>query len=199
MIRFETTDCPEEREQAYRLRYEVYVNEFGYPFQAEGQAIRDEMDQSAIHFLLKRGGSLIGAARANAISALTDFRIWERYGIAKSQLRVPESVGIASRFILAKCSRGGPHFCRFLQDIYVWGLHHGFRSTYLDASPQLAPLYLRLGWAQCAPNYHDHALGVRIPMHLDMLDEGHLADIRSPLRKSLMQALATDCLLGNRI
>jgi predicted GNAT family N-acyltransferase len=190
MIQFQMTDCPEEREQAYRLRYEVYVEEFGYPFRAEQQSIHDELDLSAIHFQLKRGDTLIGTARANAISTLTDARIWERYGIVKSNLREPASVGIASRFILAKGSRGGPHFCKFLQEIYVWGLHHGFRSTYLDASPQLAPMYARLGWTQCAATYLDNALGVRIPMYLDMLDEAHLHTIRSPLYKSLQRAFS---------
>jgi predicted GNAT family N-acyltransferase len=189
MIEFQTTDCPEELEQSYRLRYEVYVGEFGYPFRSDKQSIRDEMDVSAIHFQLKRGATLIGTARANAISNLTDARIWERYGIDKSNLREPESVGIASQFILTKCSRGGTNFCRFLQEIYGWGLQNGFRATYLDASPQLAPMYARLGWTQCAATYLDDALGVRIPMFLNMLDGAHLRAIRSPLHKSLQKAL----------
>lgn len=193
MISFETTTCPDSRRQAYRLRYEVYVNEFGYPFEAPQQEIQDAMDSRAILFMLKRDGHLIGTARANALSTIEDQTVLDRYGIHKGRYQALDSVGIASRFILDRDSRGGPYFCRFLQDIYVWGLHHGFRTTYLDASPQLAPMYQRLGWAQCAPTYQDHALGVRIPMFLDMLDADHLKSIRSPLRKSLAQALEAGC------
>lgn len=189
MITFQTTDCPEECRQCYRLRYEVYVNEFGYPFESSDETIRDDWDDTAIHFVLKQGCRLIGTARANDLTSIPNPRGWERYGILRDSIANPRSIGIASRFILDKAARGGTYFCRFLQEIYKWGLRHDFRATYLDASPQLAPLYYRLGWRQSAAVYHDAYLGERIPMYLDMLDASHLEQVHSPLLKSLAQAL----------
>jgi N-acyl amino acid synthase of PEP-CTERM/exosortase system len=62
---FKRSDSEEELNEIYRLRYKVYVEEWGFErSQDHPEGIeRDEFDEHAIHFLAKRADQIIGTIR----------------------------------------------------------------------------------------------------------------------------------------
>jgi N-acyl amino acid synthase of PEP-CTERM/exosortase system len=62
---FKRSDNEEELDQIYRLRYKVYVEEWGFERSEDHPKgiEKDEFDEHAIHFLAKRDGQIIGTIR----------------------------------------------------------------------------------------------------------------------------------------
>ena len=183
---FQIATTAEERDAIYRLRYDVYVREFNYPFPASPERLSDCWDASAVHFALKDGEPLLGAMRVNcAVSLAHDEAVVERYQLGNVSGCPLENLYLASRAIFTREARGGRHLRHMLREVFRWGLDQEVRVCVIDSSPRLVPLYERLGWVRYADHFQDAALGERVPLLLRLTDHDYLRSISSPFSSVL--------------
>src|SRR5688572_33235100 len=107
-LRFASTEA--DHEAIYRFRYEIYVEEMGYPFPGvdhRGRRLADAFERPTRRLMAEEGGQLIGTVQFNwgAECAFTD----EERGIYCMSdfvaLAGDESMMIASRFMTRSSHR----------------------------------------------------------------------------------------------
>src|SRR5437870_4536158 len=129
-----TTDA--EKEEIYRLRYEVYIEEMdGEQRHAEADVIerrfQDELDDHAIQFYVRQDGKILGCARLN----LRRDGPWEcedRFELEKFAPAYPTQIAIASRFALHPAVRGSVAMKELSYAVIDFSQKHEQRFCFLD-------------------------------------------------------------------
>lgn len=111
---------PEERQQAYRIRKQVFVEEQGVPAELE----LDAQDEQAVHWLLRRDGEPVATAR----------------------LLVQSRQGKVGRVAVLPAWRGHGLGREVMLEIHRWGERQGLEKISLDAQVQVIPFYEKLGY-----------------------------------------------------
>jgi CRP-like cAMP-binding protein len=174
-----------ETEALMRLRYEVYVEEFGMTSEADhvSRQLRDRYDDHARNYALFDGDEIVGSLRAIRISELPDPSEF----MAKFELRpAVEAFGAdhivtTSRFIISPRHRLGTGIFRLMQEVFLDALGNGVRLNYGDCSPHLLPFYEQMGYRRYTAGYNDTEYGFKLPIMMVLRDRDYLKTARSPL------------------
>jgi predicted GNAT family N-acyltransferase len=117
---------PDDRDQAFAVRIDVFVDEQGVPASLE----LDEHDAAADHFLAVLDGQAVGAARL---------------------LTSPEGVAVLGRLAVRKQARGTGLGVLLVQAVEERARDRGFTSVVLHSQTEAAGFYARLGYESYGP------------------------------------------------
>ncbi len=187
-----------ERQEVYRFRYAVYVEEMGKsPPDAnhERRELTDRFDASASLYVLRDGdGALVGTLRFNRLAALASAREALR-PIALEPLleQAPlEALSYTSRLMLRADWRGGGSLGLLFNRCFADALEQGIRLDLCHAHPGLIELYEQLGYRRFCAGIAWPGVGYQVPMLLALRDRDHLRRSRSPLMRHPALARCVD-------
>lgn len=159
-----------ERQAAFRLRYCVYVEEYGFPQPCADhrtRTVEDALDQSATLLVAMDGDAVVGTVRSN-FGPDSDFGIFSSlHRMHELGHLYPSKVSLTSKLIVHKQYRTGKIALALSRTIFKIAVKHGIAVDFIDCQPKLIPLYRRLGYQQTQAIPFEHPeLGPRIPMRL---------------------------------
>ncbi|HEY3196475.1 MAG TPA: GNAT family N-acetyltransferase [Nitrospirales bacterium] len=182
-VRLATTD--REKEQIYRLRYKIYIEEMcGEKRHPEAdnrtQQFRDHWDERAYHFYIEHDGAIVASLRLNLRSD-GPLECEEHFDIEQFRPSFPGHVGMISRLVLHPNFRGSLFLKQVAFATYQHALEKDMHYYFIDCHPKLLPLYSRLGYRIYRPGFNHQKYTYVIPMVLAINDVGYLDQIKSPL------------------
>ena len=158
-----------ERQEVYRFRYAVYVEEMGKsPPDAnhDRRVLMDRFDATASLYVLRDGeGALVGTLRVNHLAALESPQEALR-PIALEPLleQAPlETLAYTSRLMLRADWRGGSSLGLLCNRIFADGLDQGMRFDLCHAHPGLIELYEQLGYRRFCAGITGPVWAIRCP------------------------------------
>ncbi|MEM6368129.1 MAG: GNAT family N-acetyltransferase [Myxococcota bacterium] len=183
------------RRKAFRLRYQVFVDELGYevPLANPEEGLVDPEDETAHVLLAMEDGRAIGSMTLDWW-AETELRPQTIEGFQlrafPSQLE-KESVVVVRKLLVAGSHRGRRVVEKLMSAAVETLLCPGIHYAFIDCSPYLVRYYERLGFRQYAGHF-DHDGILSVPMCCVLTDQKHLEACRSPLAKWVRQAGLAD-------
>ena len=186
VIEHVTTDA--QREQVYRFRYDVYVEEMGrYGDLAdhEGRRLVEVEDELAHLKLIKDGDRVIGTARLSwgAVPGALNARIVEQYDLQRFLDAVPhENIAVGERLMFLPEYRGGPLLFKFVSESLAEFRSMGIQLFFGDCEPHLLNPYQSLGYRPYTRRHvNKPETGYLIPIVFVTGDVDYLKSIGSPL------------------
>lgn len=184
----ETSD---ERNEIYRLRYAVYVEEMQkpYPTAESGHGtLRDQLDDSATLIALVDGDNrIVGTVRCNyaadvaACEPLAGRLIIDRF----ERVLLPH-ITVCSRLVLAPSHRRRGTLSPLVRAIYRWGLQNDIHLNLIHTTLVLVPLFEHLGFRPFAERFIDADAGSeQQPLYLLLRDVAYLRAVNSPFVSEL--------------
>jgi CRP-like cAMP-binding protein len=173
-----------EREEIYRLRYKVYIEEMhgeNRHSEADRAARRlcDAWDERAYQFYVLQDGMVAACARLN-LRRDGPLECEEQFGMDRFLPAFPDQVAMTSRLALHPKIRGSYLLKQLTCRIYEFLCDQGIRFNFIDCHPQLLPLYSRLGFRLYRPGFNHQKYTYVIPMVLVVDDLAHLEQVKSP-------------------
>ena len=179
-----------ERQEVYRFRYAVYVEEMGKsPPDAnhDRRVLMDRFDATASLYLLRDGeGALVGTLRINHLAALESAQEALRPIPLEPLLEQAslKNLSYTSRLMLRADWRGGSSLALLCNRIFADSLEEGIRFDLCHAHPGLIELYEQLGYRRFCAGITLPGVGYQVPMLLALRDRAHLRRCRSPLMRN---------------
>ena len=179
-----------ERQEVYRFRYAVYVEEMGKsPPDAnhERRVLMDRFDATASLYLLRDGeGALVGTLRINHLAALESaLEALRPIPLEPLLEQAPlKNLSYTSRLMLRADWRGGSSLALLCNRIFADSLEEGIRFDLCHAHPGLIELYEQLGYRRFCAGITLPGVGYQVPMLLALRDRAHLRRCRSPLMRN---------------
>ncbi|HEY6721547.1 MAG TPA: GNAT family N-acetyltransferase [Burkholderiales bacterium] len=160
---------PAERQEEFRFRYRVYVDELGLrPREADHarRLLPDEFDRYACSYALVADGEIVGAVRLIFIEDLPDpGQLIERFSMGPALAFCGASaICTTSRFIIDVRFRGRKSMLLLMEEVFRDARARGMRLNYGDCSAPLLSFYTRLGYHAYAPSFDDPSYGPKIPL-----------------------------------
>jgi CRP-like cAMP-binding protein/GNAT superfamily N-acetyltransferase len=179
-----TASTQAEKEEIFRLRYEVYIEEMdGARRHQEADSLsrqfRDDWDDQGYHLYVRQGDTIVGCIRGN-IRIDGPLECEEGFALEQFAPAFPDHVGIVSRLALHPKVRGNAVLKHLMKLMYETFREKGIRFAFLDCHPKLIPLYSRLGFRIYRPGFKHPKYTFVIPMVLVMDDLEHLQRVGSP-------------------
>lgn len=195
----------EEKEEIYRLRYEVYIEEMDgarrhTEVDSSQRRMRDDLDDQGVQFYIRQKGKVVGCVRVN----LRRDGPWEcedRFELEKFAPAYPSQIMMASRFAMHLGARGSALMMQLSCAVFQFSCEKEQCFVFLDCHPKLLPLYSRLGFRMYKAGFKHPKYTYVIPMVFANGDIEHLQRIKSPLATIIGQYPSTtqwrDLLLRN--
>jgi len=181
----------ELRQQAFRLRHRIFVEELGYEVASSSseEGLVDPEDETAHILLALDDGEPVGSMTLDwwaetelRPEIIRDFRLEE----FPKQL-TPEAVVVVRKMLVTGTHRGRRvvelMMKAAVQTLMCPGIHYAF----IDCSPYLVRYYERLGFRQYAQHF-DHEGILCVPLCCVLTDQKHLEACRSPLARWVREA-----------
>ncbi|MGE0616065.1 MAG: GNAT family N-acyltransferase [Bacteriovoracia bacterium] len=181
-VRFEQVQDPERRDQCYRLRYDVFVEEQGLTTSANStfRILADELDESAVLLGAFDGDEAVATSRINYTDhERSPYRAL--YDLDEQEAALPGRVSVISKLVIATSHRHSSVFLRFCRYMYRQQLERNIAHCFVGCAPALAGLYAKLGFRPYKAAIDVEGFGPIQPMLLDVFNEAYLNEIRSPL------------------
>jgi predicted GNAT family N-acyltransferase len=194
-----------EKEEIYRLRYEVYIEEMDgarrhTEVDTSQRRMRDDLDDQGVQFYIRQKGVVVGCVRVN----LRRDGPWEcedRFELDKFAPAYPDQIMMASRFAMHTGARGSALMMQLSCAVFEFCCEKNQHFVFLDCHPKLLPLYSRFGFRMYRPGFKHPKYTYVIPMVFANGDIEHLDRIKSPLAGIIRQypptTLWRDLLLRN--
>ena len=189
MLEIRLAQTPEEREEIFKLRYQIYVEELGfwesftnYEPNHEQKKLEDPLDLSANLFVAFNNHELVGTLRYNYTKNLdSDYypkldKMSETVGDAHLL-----STSISGRFMLKSYLRGTLTGLRIMKACYKQLLLDGIKFNFIDVLAYLLPFFEKLGYQTIGKI--DYSISEsRTLMVLETLNIEHLEKVKSPFQ-----------------
>ncbi|MGH7229960.1 MAG: cyclic nucleotide-binding domain-containing protein [Nitrospiraceae bacterium] len=181
-IKMATTET--EKEEIYRLRYQVYIEEMeGQRRHVEADVaarqLRDEWDGRAHHFYIREDGIVVACARV-VLRRDGPLECEEEFDLEQFSPAFPDHVCMTSRLALHPRIRGTHFLKQITCAIYQFWCEQGIQFSFIDCHTRLLPLYSRLGFRTYRTGFNHSKYTYVIPMVLVVNDLEHLEQVRSP-------------------
>jgi len=183
---------PDDLEEIYRFRYQVYVEEMNRnQFYADHTAkrIEDPLDRSGCNFAAFQDDEVVGVVRGNfpRTSSVGYYEIF--MDMCSAGRFHPNATSLCTRLMVAPRLRRTSLAMRLAQAIYEFGLRNKMRYNFIDCDDHLVGFFDRLGYIFRRRAEHPE-YGLGNVMRLDLLDREHLVRQRSPFLTILDQSSA---------
>ena len=182
---------PEERDEVFRFRYQVYVEEMGrYRSVAdhEGRKLIEADDATARLYYAADGERPVGAMRHNwGGDAPFSERQVAQYSLAPFLERIPaDEIIVGERFMVAPSQRGTDLIFNLFRTYLDFVNTKRIQLIFGDCEPHLLNLYLGMGFrTYAATNVNSAETGYLIPLVMVPEDLDYMRQIKSPLIKVL--------------
>lgn len=196
-FRFSLVSSPEERQLVYKLRYQIFVEEFGYkiPGVTAETGVREPEDEGS-HLILAYDGDLpVGAIACDGWRdvSLSDELIRHYHLESFAETFSKDGIALIRKALLAKPYRGGSLFLGMVSFLYKLCQEAGIQFAFTNCSPYLVQYYEKLGFRRYASHFYlDDSRILAVPMVFLTHDLEHLRRIRSPLLAIGLKAGASD-------
>lgn len=187
-IEIRTAVSTRDREDIYRLRYQIYIEEIGYRHpQADHQRrfLPDHPERGSRLFMAVDGDRPVGTCKLDCGGEvpLTDEerQVYELDHFLP--VVGPGGISIFSRYMVAPAHRSGDVPARLFDAAMQYIVDHDVPLMFLDCRPHLISTYERLGFQTYAGTYSDPMAGLLVPLVLLLDDRDHLRRIGSRFQK----------------
>lgn len=177
-----------EKQEIFRLRYQVYVQEMAKNLQtcSNNNQISDPLDNQSILLYAQSGHDIIGTTRLT-IAAAENYpadlvETFDMYTFKAISADLPSChLALGTKLAILPEYRNSPVLFLLLAETYRILREHTVPFFFGGCNPNLIPLYERMGFRRFARNFTDPGYGLLVP--LVMLVEGisHFQAIKSPL------------------
>jgi len=179
-------ELDQERQAAFRLRYEVFIEELSMPDKAADHQMRiieEPWDDDALILGAFAGDELIGTVRVKFGDA-SGFGSYESmFQMEQFHPYFPLRVSFTNRFAVKPSYRMGRTAAKLCAGCFVHAQQRAVCLDFICCQPHLRSLYERLGYQQIHKDF-DHAFGGRVsPMLINTCDPEHLVKCRSPFAR----------------
>lgn len=188
-IQIKFANTKSEKEEIYRFRYEVFVEELSTPVQNadhQSKKISDELDAHSILLYALAGSKIIGTARM-AIYNMENFPNWIAATFYlkkfKSILHNYDNtkIGLSTKIAIAPAYRGSTVMYRLISEIYKIYSKHQIQLSFSGGNPRMIQLYERVGYRRFTSNFTEPGYGLLVPFVFIHDDIAHLKAVNSPL------------------
>jgi len=176
-----------EREQVFRLRYRVYVEEIGAQMTYADHAhkkIEEPLDRQGTILGAFLNGGLVGSVRINwgwqDIGACADY-----YGMRVFEPYFPKKTTMTTRLVVAPEARRSTVAMSVIMAWYSVQRAAGVCFDFIDCRDDVKPMFLKLGYRQVLgqPVRHPESGDLHYPLVLVHNDAEYLTRVRSPFRR----------------
>lgn len=150
--------CTQEQKQAaYRLRYDVCITELAKRMNSvdyEARIVVDDLDRHSHIFLAILDDEIIGTAR---LSFWRDIPLgsYEQFYNLREWCGVRQQLGIITRLVVQKHIRRLGVALQLTSELYRFALNRGILLAFCHCTPGLTAFYEHLGWRRyCEPAAH---------------------------------------------
>jgi predicted GNAT family N-acyltransferase len=181
LVNIELALDPTSRNEAFRLRYRVYVEEQAKPYESEGGLLRDSLDDVWDVYILRANGRVVGTVRVGMadeprfVDAAEPFRLERLLPIATRR------IAVISRLAVAAEQRHSMILPALAIQVYVAARLRGASLGICHVNERFVPLFRRIGFRPYAAPFVDDVAGVQVPIALVGPDEDHFKAVGSPL------------------
>lgn len=186
IVRPATSD--RDLEEAFALRYRVYVEEYGKPYPGADHRRRmlsDQWDPHSTVLIAERDGHVAGTIRGTVGSAPGFGEAHEAVFGHMEEVRAVgwHRVAYSSRLVVDKAARGHSRLALALMVAsYTWALSCDVTVCICHTVEPLLPLMEKMGWQRRGePFLHADSSTLQYPMVLVVEDQQHLQSVGSPL------------------
>lgn len=184
--RFCVAETPEERKQAYQLRYRIFVEELNYqiPGSNAEEGLAEPSDESADIFLAYDNDVPVATLALNRWSegelSPEDIEHFQLNHFASHFTK--SSIAIVRKALVSRDYRGTPLFLQLVSFGFQHAIKPGLQFLFLDCSPFLVRYYQRFGYRTYAPYFtYDHTGLISVPLCLVLGDHAYLEKLESPV------------------
>lgn len=186
MLEIRLAKTPEEKEQVFKLRYQIYVEELGYSqHYAEKQhyKIEEPLDKFGNIFVAFQNGNLVGTVRSNyAINSDLGYyaELYQISDIAGDAH--PLSTSISTKLMIEPHFRGSTMALRIMQANYHQLLLDRIKFDFIDCEPHMIPFFQKIGY-QTIDMINHPEYGSGLALMLDVFNFEHLQRVKSPFQR----------------
>lgn len=180
---------PREKDEIYRLRYEVYAEEMSKPLGSivyKRKQIFDPLDDSSILLYVQTGDDIIATARLTIApieeytSELAKIFRLDKFSALLNDHPNPR-FGLGTKLAIKKQYRSSPALYQIITEFYQILHKENVPFWFGGCNPYLIPLYERMGFRRFAPNFTDPGYGLLVPIVIVIEDVEHFRAVKSPL------------------
>lgn len=177
-------DSAEELRQIFRLRYRVYVQEYGRLASKANHvdlSLQDEHDESAIHLFVTSQGETIACVRLHlggipdGLATPLELERFSAYSLRE--------LALVSKLMVRVDFRRSTAIARLGRTLYQMARATQIKAGFCTTFPELVPLYERIGMKSYKEMYADPDLGPHYAMVLLVEDCKHFERVGSFLRR----------------
>jgi predicted GNAT family N-acyltransferase len=172
-------------EQAYRLRYQVSVEEMHKTLAVADDArreIRDDLDDDRSTVLCAvADGEVIATMRLTWGAQDLPAVYHQQFSLARFADFPLDAISFTSRLVVHKNWRGSAALGLLFNHGYELSRQRGSRINFCHCAPALVRLYEQVGFRRYADAIVDPEVGYHIPLLMLTEDAEHLKRVRSPL------------------
>ncbi len=182
-IQIKYAESEVERNEIYRLRHEIYIEELGDTKVPSGGYMTDAIDDRARLLMALDGDKLVGALRISwgGDGSLAP-KFYKYFDLSRFSSVVPDSqIIVFDRFVVSPQYRGTQVPFQLLAATSIFSLEHDVQLAFCSCNPHLLNLYLGLGFRTYTSNYDSGGAGILVPLIFVCEDLGYLRKIGSPL------------------
>lgn len=190
-IRLATTDA--DLEAIYRFRYVIYVEEMHRQQKHADHAARricDPLDACGHILGVWEQGEVVGTVRANFVRESDLGEYFEMYQVDRLPGEEQPRTSLTTRLMIHPRHRKGTLATRLARAIYRFGLERGITTDLIDCNQHLIPFFTSLGYRVHRDDLVHPEYGAVTVMKLNLTDQAHLQQIRSPFLPVLQAWIA---------
>ena len=177
----------EEREQIFKLRYKVYIEELGKNHIDNdnlNKIIVDEYDEGGEYFFAKNEGLVYGSLRV--ILFKEDFlkKLCESYKLPTGFVNEIDikSLAFVDRFVIEKEFRKGILGFKIMRELYIYSMNHGICQSFITSEKALLHNYYQFGY-RVYDHFYTSSNEKRYLMVFFQRDFNYLLSINSPFTR----------------
>jgi predicted GNAT family N-acyltransferase len=185
MLEIRLVETDEEREQVFKLRYKVFVEEMGKtPHHANHQhkTLIEPLDSSANIFSAFHNGKVVGTARNNLARTSNLEYYPQLYKMDFVGNAHPKYTSISGKLMVLKEFRGNQIAIHLIKENYRQMLIEGIKFDFSECDSSLVSYYNKLGYKSIGTLNHPE-YGEGTILMLDVLDLEHLERVGSPFKE----------------
>ena len=142
---------PEEKEEIFKLRYRVYIEELGKNHIQSNdlnRTISDEFDEGCKYFFAKNNQRVCGALRVIIFNEELLKKLSTLYKLPVTFLKEVDinSIGFVDRFVIDKEYRNGILGLKLMMQLYTYTLNLGICYGFINAEKSLVHTYYQIGY-----------------------------------------------------
>ncbi|SCM82550.1 conserved hypothetical protein [uncultured Sporomusa sp.] len=178
-----------EKNEIYRLRYQVYVQEMDKalrPAIKKDNQVSDSLDNTSILLYAQSGREIIGTMRLT-VAAAEDYphslaETFHMHTIKALSNNFPNPLlGLGTKLAVAAEYRNSPVLFFLLAEAYQIVRRQNVQFLFGGCNPSLIPLYERIGFRRFTRNFTDPGYGLLVPLAIVLEDIQHFRAIKSPI------------------